>query len=69
MPRAEKSLRRLAVQDRERVLTALAELSRTDPPRGDLKKLQARPDEWRLRVGDVRAGLTFNRASSEIAVL
>ena len=37
--------------------------------RGDVKKLEARQDEWRLRVGAWRAIFTFDRAAREMVVL
>lgn len=50
---AERDLRRLGHDDRRRILDALDRFIE-DPAQGDVRKLQAREDEWRLRVGDWR---------------
>lgn len=52
-PAAEKDLRGLELDARRRILTAIEGL-RELPLRGDIKKLQGRQDQWRLRVGDWR---------------
>ena len=36
---------------------------------GDIKKLQARPDEWRLRVGDWRVIFTYEGPARRVRVL
>ena len=52
-PAAEKDLRGLELDGRRRILTAIEGL-RELPLRGDIKKLQGRENQWRLRVGDWR---------------
>ncbi len=63
-PAALKSLRRLSRTDRERILDAVARL-----PMGDTKRLQGRPGEWRLRVGDWRVRFRRDNTARVIDVL
>ena len=55
---AGRDMRRMERTDRERILTAL-DLLVGEPPRGDVRKLTGRPDEYRLRVGDWRARFVY----------
>ena len=48
---------RLSGQLQDRVLAALERLA--DTGQGDVKKLHGRQNQWRLRVGDWRAIITF----------
>jgi mRNA interferase RelE/StbE len=50
--RAQRSLSRIAAQDRERISTAIRRLA-DEPRRHGVKKLSGR-DAWRIRVGDYR---------------
>ena len=50
--RAQRSLSRIAVQDRERISDAIRRLAEEPRPHG-VKKLSGR-DAWRIRVGDYR---------------
>jgi mRNA interferase RelE/StbE len=50
--RAQRSLSRIAAQDRERISTAIRRLADEPRPHG-VKKLSGR-DAWRIRVGDYR---------------
>ena len=50
--RAQRSLSRVAAQDRERISTAIHRLADEPRPHG-VKKLSGR-DAWRIRVGDYR---------------
>ena len=52
-PVVNKELRRLSSKDQGRIRTAIDGLS-AGPPGGDVKKLQGRENEWRLRVGSWR---------------
>jgi len=56
-PGAVRDLRRLDPTLRRRVIEALDRLV-AEPPRGDVRKLQGRDDEWRLRVGEWRVRFT-----------
>lgn len=49
---AERDLRRLGPMSRERIREALGRLVATDL--GDVKRVEGRAGEWRLRVGDLR---------------
>ena len=51
--RAERELRRLPTSLRQRVTDAIASLANNPRPPG-CKKLAARPEAWRIRVGDYR---------------
>ena len=53
-------------QMRRRVLQALARVA--EGGRSGLQKLHGRKDEWRLRVGDWRVILTFDRPNNAITV-
>ena len=64
--RAGTELAGLPGQDRRRVLSAINVLAETN--RGDIIKLRARTGEWRLRVGNWRVILTFNRANRTIEI-
>ena len=50
--RAQRSLSRITVQDRERISDAIRRLAEEPRPHG-VKKLSGR-DAWRIRVGDYR---------------
>ena len=60
-PAAAKALRKLARNERERILTAIERL-----PAGDVRSLKGRPGEWRLRVGGWRVLI---RLDSEARVI
>jgi len=67
---AVEQLLALARTDREtaqRVVAALRRFAAGDG--GDVKKLQGRPGEWRLRVGDWRVIFTADPAMNAIDVL
>jgi mRNA interferase RelE/StbE len=61
---ALKALKRLSLDDQRRLRTAIDKLME-----GDVKKLWGRQNEFRLRVGDVRAVFTPNFKSREIQIL
>jgi mRNA interferase RelE/StbE len=55
---AQKQLKRLPAEVRERMLRAAVRL-RDDPRPAGTKKLAARSNEWRLRFGDYRMVYTI----------
>lgn len=61
------NLTRLSVRDRQMVLRALHRLE-ADFAGSDVKKLQGRADEWRLRAGRWRAILLLSKPTGEINV-
>ncbi len=65
---AQRDLRRLDPQVRRRVIDALAGLS-VQPARGDIRRLAASGEEWRLRVGDWRVRFTREHATNTVHVL
>ena len=64
---AAADLARLPGQLQDRVLAALERLA--DTGQGDVKKLHGRQNQWRLRVGDWRAIITFADRGRIIRVL
>lgn len=54
---AERDLRRVDHQTRDRIRRAVARFGTSD--QGDVKRLLGREREWRLRVGDWRAIFTL----------
>ena len=64
---AEADFARLPGRRQDRVLAALERLA--DAGQGDIKKLSGRQDQWRLRVGDWRAIITFADRGRIIRVL
>jgi mRNA interferase RelE/StbE len=64
---SERDLRRLDRRTRERIRQAVYRLA-TDGY-GDVKKLQGRPGEWRLRVGDWRVLFTFEEDRDPVTLL
>jgi len=62
-PAATKALRKLPRNEQERIRTAIQRL-----PAGDVRRLQGRRDEWRLRVGDWRALIRLDQKARLIVV-
>jgi mRNA interferase RelE/StbE len=62
-PAATKTLRKLPRNEQERIQAAIRRL-----PAGDVRRLQGRRDEWRLRVGDWRALIRLDQDACLIAV-
>lgn len=60
---AEKSLRRLAKDDRAAVVSAIDRL-----PNGDTRKLQGRENEFRLRIGGLRVVFYLDRGARAIEI-
>ncbi len=60
---SEHDLQRLPDQVRNRIRRAVAALAEDGP--GDVKRLQGRDREWRLRVGDWRVLFEFVADSGE----
>jgi len=67
-PRAEKELKRLPPSDQARVRVALDRLS-AGPTRGDVRKLQGKSNEWRVRVGEWRVRFGLDTRAHTIVVL
>ena len=65
--RAQRDLGRLDQITGDRIGRAITRLAETE--QGDVKRLRGYEDEWRLRVGDWRVRLTFDRATESIEVL
>lgn len=61
---AVKGLKRLSREDQQRVRAGIDRLMN-----GDVKKLKGRTNEFRLRVGDVRAVFSPKFETNEIIVL
>ena len=64
--RAEREMRRLPTQEQARIQQAMDALH-NGPNHGDIRKLEDRPGEWRLRVGDYR--VIFGRDSANRVIL
>jgi mRNA interferase RelE/StbE len=62
-PAATKALRKLPRNEQERIQAAIRRL-----PAGDVRRLQGRRDEWRLRVGDWRALIRLDQDARLIVV-
>jgi mRNA interferase RelE/StbE len=66
--RAERELKRLERSAKNRVVTAIINLSSNPRPAGCLK-VKSEEGVWRIRVGDWRVGYQINAASSEVIVI
>ena len=67
-PNAGRDLRKLGPEGADRVLAALDAFAATG--NGDVKRLQGiKPPEWRMRVGDYRAGLDLNHQTMVVQIL
>jgi mRNA interferase RelE/StbE len=64
VPAALKGLKRLSLQDQLRMRDAIDRLME-----GDIKKLRGRQNQFRLRVGGVRAVFTPNFKTRTILIL
>jgi mRNA interferase RelE/StbE len=65
---AKKDLVRLGQRERQAMSDVLDSLT-GDISSADIRKLQGRENEWRLRVGEVRAILELDNATGTIRVL
>ena len=65
---SEKYLRRLSEPTLSRIYKALTELEK-DPPYGDIKKLEGRDNEYRLRIGKHRAIFQFEGGNILVTVI
>lgn len=61
-------MKRLPPQEQVRIVRAMDAL-RNGPNHGDVRKLEDRPGEWRLRVGDYRVIFGCDTANHVILVL
>ena len=66
--RALADLAALEPRTRRRVVDSIERMA-ADRRRDDLKKLQGRNDEWRMRVGDWRVRLNLNYSDNILTVL
>lgn len=67
-PTAARDLRKLGPEVAGRVMAALDAFAASGT--GDVKRLQGiKPPEWRLRVGDYRAGLDLDHQAMTVQVL
>ena len=66
--RAEKDLRKLDRQNKNRILTALMKLADDARPDG-CRRVLSEPGVWRIRIGDWRIGYTITDDQAEITVL
>jgi mRNA interferase RelE/StbE len=66
-PAAERDLRRLDAQVRERIRRTVYRFVETGY--GDVQRLRGTVNEWRLRVGDWRVRFTEDQAGQAIIVL
>jgi mRNA interferase RelE/StbE len=64
---AAKDLQRLDAENARRVKTGIERLATTG--HGDIRRLQGRQAEWRLRVGDWRVLLRLDHAARTLHVL
>jgi mRNA interferase RelE/StbE len=62
-PAATKTLRKLPRNEQERIQAAIWRL-----PAGDVRRLQGRRDEWRLRIGDWRVLIRLDQNAHLIVV-
>jgi mRNA interferase RelE/StbE len=64
---ALRQAERLDQRTRERIETALERLATSG--HGDVRPLQGRPQQWRLRVGDWRLIFTYDDETTAIVIL
>jgi len=67
--RADKQLRKLPLEDRERVLARIQKLKEGLLPELDVKKLKGYKDQYRLRVGEFRVLSNFSRSAPLLFML
>jgi mRNA interferase RelE/StbE len=67
LPPALRDLRRLDRQTAARILAAVARYARAG--QGDIRRLQGRDREWRLRVGDWRVIFAVQTDTDTLVVL
>ena len=65
--RAERELKHLARKEQSRIRSAIDALAAG--PGGDLRKLQGREDEWRLRVGAWRVRFRMDFKARVVVIL
>lgn len=66
--RAERELKRLDRQVKNRVVKAVLDLASNPRPAGCLK-VKSEEGVWRIRIGDWRIGYQVNDASLEVVVI
>jgi mRNA interferase RelE/StbE len=66
--RAERDLRRLDRQAKNRIVKAILDLASNPRPSGCLK-VRSEEGVWRIRIGDWRVGYTIDDVASEVTVI
>lgn len=66
--RAEKDLRNLERNSKNRIVTAIADLKNDARPVG-CRKIQSETGVWRIRVGDWRVGYFVDDVEQEINII
>jgi mRNA interferase RelE/StbE len=66
--RAERELKRLDRQVKNRVVKAVLDLASNPRPAGCLK-VKSEEGVWRIRIGDWRIGYQVNDASLEVVII
>lgn len=66
--RAERELRRLDRQIKNRVTQAIMALANDPRPSASLR-VQSEPGVWRIRIGDWRVGYRIDDAAQEVTVI
>jgi len=65
---AERDLKRLDRQVKNRIVSAILELASDPRPHGCLK-VKSEEGVWRIRVGDWRVGYVIDDSTKEIAIV
>jgi mRNA interferase RelE/StbE len=66
--RAEKEIRRLDRQMKNRIVSAIANLAEGPRPSG-CRKVLSEEGVWRIRVGDWRIGYLINEELEEVTII
>ncbi|MGQ9825259.1 MAG: type II toxin-antitoxin system RelE family toxin [Desulfotomaculales bacterium] len=67
-PKALRQLRNLDRQTQERIKAAIERNLRSFPPKGDIVKLEAKENRFRLRVGDWRVTFRYRFKEKELHI-
>lgn len=66
--RAEKDLRNIDRQSKNRIVTEIAALANEPRPHG-CRRVISEPGVWRVRVGDWRIGYTIDDDGEEVTII
>ncbi len=66
--RAEKDLRKIDRQNKNRIIPEITVLA-DDPRPGGCKRVISEPGVWRIRVGDYRIGYRIDDGTREVTVI